>query len=86
VALNGASGDSVYEHLQRKGIAVLYDDRDASAGEKFAEADLLGIPWRIVTSPKLEGKFEIKKRDEKEAKVVDMKELLKIITQRNTLN
>src|SRR5258708_3773959 len=44
LALAGADGTKVYESLQKAGIEVLYDDRDASAGEKFAEADLIGIP------------------------------------------
>lgn len=51
----GQKGDEVssvaeelYNEMQQKGISVLYDDRDARAGEKFADSDLLGIPWRIV--------------------------------------
>ncbi len=40
--------DTLYEQAQKKGASVLYDDRDASAGAKFAESDLLGIPTRIV--------------------------------------
>jgi prolyl-tRNA synthetase len=80
LALAGADGAKIYEHLQHAGVEVLYDDRDVSAGEKFAEADLIGIPWRIVVSPKLgDGKFEIKKRDEKEAKIVDQEEIIRII-------
>jgi prolyl-tRNA synthetase len=80
LALNGADGKETYEHLQRGGIEVLYDDRDISAGQKFAEADLVGIPWRAVISPKVgEGKIELKKRGEKESKIVEIKELLKII-------
>ena len=70
---DGERGAKVYEHLQRVGIEVLYDDRDISAGQKFAEADLIGIPWRVVVSPKLgEGKVEVKTRGEKEAKVIDI--------------
>lgn len=40
--------DALYADLTKKGTTVLYDDRDLRAGEKFAESDLLGIPWRIV--------------------------------------
>jgi prolyl-tRNA synthetase len=40
--------DELYKELTDKGISVLYDDRDARAGEKFAESDLLGLPWRVV--------------------------------------
>ena len=76
--LGGADGAKVYGDLQRAGIEVLYDDRDASAGEKFAEADLIGIPWRAVVSPKLgEGKIELKRRAEKEAKVMSQDEFIK---------
>ncbi|MDP3726743.1 MAG: aminoacyl--tRNA ligase-related protein, partial [bacterium] len=45
--------DGVYARLQKEGVEVLYDDReDASAGEKFADADLIGIPVRLVVSEK----------------------------------
>jgi prolyl-tRNA synthetase len=77
LALNGFDGSKIYEDLQRVGNEVLYDDRDVSAGQKFAEADLIGIPWRVILSPKLgEGKAEVKRRDEKESQIIDIKELL----------
>ena len=44
--------DALYERLTKKGVEVLYDDRDASAGEKFSDSDLIGIPKRIVISAK----------------------------------
>ncbi len=46
------AADALYESLQRAGIEVLYDDRDLSTGEKFADADLLGCPWQAVVGPK----------------------------------
>jgi prolyl-tRNA synthetase len=46
------ASDALYKDLQAAGIEVLYDDRDKSAGEKFADSDLLGIPARIVISKK----------------------------------
>ncbi len=68
--------EALYEDLQDKGIDVLYDDRDKTAGEKFADCDLLGIPLRVVLSHKLEeGKVEVKKRSESEAKVITKEEL-----------
>lgn len=81
LALNGADATKVYEDLQKAGIEVLYDDRDASAGEKFAEADLVGIPWRMVVSPKTgEGKVELKRRGTKdEEKVVKVEEAIKAV-------
>ncbi len=50
----------VYRELSEAGISVLWDDRDARAGEKFADSDLLGIPLRVVVSEKTlsAGKFE----------------------------
>ncbi len=64
---------NLYHALQKQNIAVLLDDRqDASAGEKFAESDLLGIPFRIVVSAKslAQEAVEVKKRDEKEVALV----------------
>ncbi len=63
----GDQVDDIYKKLQSKGIEVLYDDRiDVSAGAKFATADLIGIPYRVVISKKTDGKLEVKKRDQKE--------------------
>lgn len=45
--------DALYEKLQSSGVSVLYDDRDARPGEKFADADLMGVPHRVVVSTKL---------------------------------
>ena len=42
------AADALYEDLAKAGVEALYDDRDMSAGQKFAESDLLGIPYRIV--------------------------------------
>ncbi|HMS23750.1 MAG TPA: His/Gly/Thr/Pro-type tRNA ligase C-terminal domain-containing protein [Candidatus Saccharibacteria bacterium] len=74
-----ASADSLYRTLQEKGIEVLYDDRDARAGEKFADADLIGIPHRVVISAKTveAGKYEYKKRTEKDTELQSVEQLLK---------
>jgi len=47
-----AEAEKLYERLTKKGVEVLYDDRDARPGEKFADSDLIGIPTRIVISEK----------------------------------
>lgn len=62
------AADELYQRLQAAGISVLYDDRDARAGEKFADADLIGLPHRIVISDKLvqAGQLEYKARTESE--------------------
>jgi prolyl-tRNA synthetase len=73
--------DALYEELQAKGIDVLYDDRDVRPGEKFADADLLGIPHRIVLSPKLveQGSFEYKSRTADDAQVLTKTEVIGIL-------
>lgn len=60
-----ALADDLYERLQAAGIEVLYDDRQISAGVMFSDADLTGIPLRVVVSPKgiANGTVEISKRD-----------------------
>ena len=60
-----AFADKLYEDLQDAGIEVLYDDRQVSAGVMFSDADLTGIPLRVVVSPKglKNGTVEISKRD-----------------------
>jgi prolyl-tRNA synthetase len=68
-----AFADRVYNDLMKKGVEVLYDDRaGVSAGEKFADADLIGIPWRVVVSERTHAseKVEVKRRNEAEAKLV----------------
>ncbi len=74
VGLNG-KGEDVYQKLIAAGVEVLFDDRDISAGEKFADCDLIGCPYRLVVSDKTGDKIEIKKRGEKETKLIDIKEL-----------
>lgn len=74
--------DMVYEALQKADITVLYDDSDKRAGEKFADADLIGLPHRIVVSAKtLEaGKIEYKKRTETESKLLTLEEVKNLLT------
>ncbi|MBP9719391.1 MAG: proline--tRNA ligase, partial [Candidatus Levybacteria bacterium] len=68
--------EEVYKKLQENGIDVLFDDRDVSAGAKFADADLLGIPVRLVVSNKTGEQIEYKKRNEKEVKLLSFNEVL----------
>ena len=74
--------DELYGYLTDKGVGVLYDDRDERPGEKFADADLLGIPDRLVTSQKsLEaGGFELKKRTSNEVTIVQKDGLSALLT------
>ncbi|MFA4975754.1 MAG: aminoacyl--tRNA ligase-related protein [Candidatus Paceibacterota bacterium] len=71
----------VYDTLIKENIEVLFDDRDdLSPGEKFADADLLGMPYRLVISSRSmkEQGIEIKKRNEEKGKIISLEELLKI--------
>jgi prolyl-tRNA synthetase len=56
--------DELYTDLMRSGIEVLYDDRDLRAGEKFADSDLIGIPYRVIvgTETVSSGLFEVVER------------------------
>jgi prolyl-tRNA synthetase len=65
--------DALYEELKRAGIEVLYDDRDARPGDKFADSDLMGIPIRIVLSERTmaENTVEVKVRTEDTAQFVN---------------
>lgn len=69
--------DGLYENLVGAGFEILYDDRELSAGEKFAEADLIGIPYRLVISEKTleRDSVEIKKRSEKKTKLLKISDI-----------
>lgn len=72
----------LYNNLLGHGVEVLLDDRqDISAGEKFADSDLIGIPNRIVVSAKTleSGLFEWKSRASAESKMVGMEDLLELL-------
>lgn len=73
--------EKIYIDLSVSGIEVLFDDRDISAGEKFAESDLIGIPYRVVVSSKSlgAGGVELRRRGEKESEIVVVEDLLKKI-------
>lgn len=72
-----AEANELYKKLIDKKIEVLFDNRDISTGAKLADADLIGIPHRIVISEKTlsAGKFEYKNRSEKEVKMISEDEV-----------
>lgn len=75
-----SSAQKTYDKLIKEGIEVLFDDRiDVSAGQKFADADLLGLPYRLVISEKTGKKIEMKTRKSDQVNLVDEKELIKIL-------
>jgi prolyl-tRNA synthetase len=76
------AAEKIYQDLQKQGTQVLYDDRqDKSAGEKFAEADLIGIPYRVVVSERTlaRNSVEVKKRNKNTAKLTKIKQLVKLL-------
>ena len=73
-----AEADTLYDELTAKGIEVLYDDRDTRPGAKFADAELMGIPYRLTVSDRLiaEEKFELTARASGETRLLTRSELL----------
>lgn len=74
--------DNLYDELQKNKVEVIYDDREGvRAGQMFADADLLGVPIRVVVSPRnlQEGKLEISTRDKSVKEMVDIAEGLDYI-------
>ena len=75
------TAEALYDKLAENGIEVLYDDREARAGEKFNDSDLIGIPFRIVVSEKgiAKGEFEIKERKNGKIEIIKEKDILSVI-------
>lgn len=71
-------GEELYKKMTDEGLSVLYDDRDVSAGEKFADADLLGLPIRLVVSEKLGDKIEVKRRAKEELEILNYEDIRKL--------
>lgn len=71
--------EELYKKLTDVGVEVLFDDRDLSAGAKFADSDLIGIPMRVVVSDKsiTAGGVEMKERKSDKSEIVSIEELLK---------
>ena len=84
IALDGAKkeADEIYEKILHGGGEILYDDRDdKTAGEKFADADLIGCPLRLVISAKTlqEKSVEVKSRQERSAKLLPLTKVLDLL-------
>ena len=73
------AADELYEKLIGNNFEVLYDDRELVAGQKFAEADLIGLPYRLVISAKTLAKssVEIKKREEEKTELIKLSKITK---------
>lgn len=73
-----ARADQIYQLLTEAGFEVLYDDREERAGAKFAEADLIGIPYRCLISPRLmeTDQIEIVKRSSGETEILTLEQAI----------
>lgn len=65
----------IYDRLTELGIDTLWDDRDESAGQKFSDSDLIGIPVRLVVSERNKDKIEWKERSKDETELLDLNEV-----------
>ena len=76
-----ASAKKIYLELMKKGVEILWDDREISPGAKFADADLIGAPLRIVVSEKTLAakRIEVKERGKDKPRLVAEKDLLKLV-------
>jgi prolyl-tRNA synthetase len=81
IAQDQKQADEIYKTLQKKNYSVLYDQRDATPGQKFADSDLIGIPTRILVSDKTlkEESVEIKERNSGKTHIVKIKDIEKSI-------
>jgi prolyl-tRNA synthetase len=80
IELPGAKNvKKIYDELQKSGIEVLWDDRDEKAGSKFADADLIGIPVRLVVSAKTGDKIEYKERKSDKTELLTFENLLNML-------
>jgi len=73
-----SKADELYQELIDKGITVIYDDRDERPGQKFADSELMGIPYRVTISDRTieAGKYEVTTRKSGEQNLLTPEELL----------
>ncbi|MFN2137514.1 MAG: proline--tRNA ligase [Candidatus Promineifilaceae bacterium] len=71
------AADTLYAELHGAGLELLYDDRQLSAGVKFNDADLIGIPWRVTVGARglAEGAVEVKRRSASERHLIALEDL-----------
>jgi prolyl-tRNA synthetase len=76
------AAEKLYQEFTAAGIEVLLDDRDASAGEKFADSDLLGLPYRIVLGKRSFERdiIELKKRTSEDMEEIKLESVVEYFT------
>ncbi|MTI08966.1 proline--tRNA ligase [Curvivirga aplysinae] len=74
--------EGMFTKLQEAGVEVMYDDRDTKAGAKFADMDLIGLPWQIAVGPRSlkNGQVEVKNRRTGEKQEVSIEAALELVT------
>jgi prolyl-tRNA synthetase len=75
------NADEIYSRLTESGISVLYDDRDERAGAKLVDADLMGMPFRLVISDKTyaQNSVELKERTSENVRLISPEEVAKVL-------
>ncbi|MBR4667010.1 MAG: proline--tRNA ligase, partial [Lentisphaeria bacterium] len=80
----GPAAEKLYDELNKLGVEVLFDDRGEKAGFMFSDADLIGIPFRAIVSPKslAQGKVEFKLRTSRDAELLPVEDAAKILAEK----
>ena len=83
-----AISEKLYAEFMQEKIEVIYDDRNLRAGFKFKDAELVGIPYRVVVSEKLiaDGKVEIKERKSGDTEIIDINDAIKYVSEKIKAN
>jgi len=81
-----SAGDDLYRRFQEAGIDVLLDDREERPGVKFADAELIGVPWRVTVGPRgvEAGKAEVTERATMETNEMSLDEVAEVLAERIT--
>jgi prolyl-tRNA synthetase len=81
---DGQMAARLEEELRQAGVEALVDDRAVSAGEKFADADLIGLPYRVVYSQKTaeSGSVEVKNRQSGQTELVKLSDLVEFVSKK----
>jgi prolyl-tRNA synthetase len=81
---SGEKAEALYKDLQSKGVEVLFDDRGEKAGFMFSDADLLGVPFRVIVSPKTlaNGMVEFRTRASRDSEMIPVEQAADVLAQR----
>jgi prolyl-tRNA synthetase len=81
----GQQAEALYRQLQQAGLEVVFDDRKESPGVKFADADLIGIPWRVTVSSRSlkSGGVEVKQRRAAEREIVALDQIVQLLVEKS---